>query len=159
MSLGFRILYFPYDSIIAAFSDVGIDAYFDERTPDANLARKVRTWENLPASESKKVSKALIDINSTEIQQFMHALEVAVTREIQCIFVLPLHGTKFELTSVGEAIAFIENYVEKDNFQPVVKYEVEIRYNNGDRIEAQFTDKETAIRFLRSYQFPDIRPC
>src|SRR5437763_3929690 len=36
-SHGFTVLYFPYESIIAAFGSVGIDAAFDEDTPDSAL--------------------------------------------------------------------------------------------------------------------------
>jgi hypothetical protein len=36
-SLGFNIVYLPYESIVAAFSNVGINARFDEATPDADF--------------------------------------------------------------------------------------------------------------------------
>ena len=34
-SLGFSVLFFPYEKVIAAFNQVSIDAYYDEDTPDA----------------------------------------------------------------------------------------------------------------------------
>jgi len=42
-SHGFTVLYFPYESIIAAFGSVGIDAAFDEDTPDSDVLRKGRS--------------------------------------------------------------------------------------------------------------------
>jgi hypothetical protein len=34
----------------------------------------------------------------------------------------------------------------------VERYEVEVRYNNGDEVRGQFRDKSAAIEFLRGYQ-------
>ena len=50
------------------------------------------------------------------------------------------------------------NYNENGDVHPITRYEVEIRYNNGDTIKGQFIDKEGAIEFLQSYQRPDIEP-
>ena len=36
--------------------------------------------------------------------------------------------------------------------QPVERYEIEVRYNNGDSIEGRFKDKVSAIEFLLSYR-------
>ncbi len=66
------------------------------------------------------------------------------------IRILPLHGTPVELASIAEAIAFIEGYDEETTFGLVAKYEVQIRYSNGDRIDAQFQSKSSAIEFLRT---------
>ena len=32
------------------------------------------------------------------------------------------------------------------------KYDIIIKFNNGDRIEGSFRDKESALRFLRIYE-------
>jgi hypothetical protein len=157
-SLGFTVLYFPYEAVVRAFKCVGIEAHFDEETPDAEFARRVRAWKRLSEKQRSSVAKALIEIHSDAVQQFMQALKRAVTRQIERIRVLPLHGTAFEWNSVEDAIAFIDGYDEEDSSQPIVRYEVEIRYNNEDRIEGQFADKESAIQFLRTYQRPLLRP-
>ena len=34
---------------------------------------------------------------------------------------------------------------------PVERYEIQIRYTNGDQIDGKFTDKLAAIKFLRGY--------
>ena len=46
-SNGFAILYFPYPSIIEAFACTGIDAAFDEDTPDEELQVKVDKYKRL----------------------------------------------------------------------------------------------------------------
>ena len=47
-SLGFSVLYFPYETVVQAFQIIGVDAYFTEETADIELARKVRRWERVP---------------------------------------------------------------------------------------------------------------
>jgi hypothetical protein len=157
-SLGFTILYFPYETVVSAFGRVSINARFEEETPDAELARRVRAWEALSPRQQSRVAQVLIKSNLEEVQGFMSALRRAVTRQIELVRVIPLHGTTFEWKEVEEAIAFIESYDEDGGPKPIVKYEVEIRYNNGDRIDGQFADKEGAIQFLRAYQPSVLRP-
>jgi hypothetical protein len=69
-----------------------------------------------------------------------------------------LHGAAAELASAEDAVAFIEAYRERQAARPVVKYEIEVRYDNGDRIEAHFGDKHSAIEFLRGFLSPHLTP-
>jgi hypothetical protein len=189
--LVFTVLYFDYDTVIKAFNRVGIDAYFDEDTPDLESARKVHAWEMLTDEERKSVADTLVEINSQEVQRFLSELTHTVTRKIETVLVLPLHGTVFEWNSVSsqylgvragpapaqagnrkglpllfekirnsveEAIAFIKNYDEGDRSRPVTRYEIQIRYNSGDRIEGQFVNRDNALKFLHTYQRPPLRP-
>ncbi|PRX38500.1 hypothetical protein CLV97_1562 [Planifilum fimeticola] len=157
-SLGFKILYFPYDMVVEAFKAVGIDASFDENTSDEEVLKKVRAWEALPKSAHKEVCKVLFEKNKDEVQQFMYNLERFATRYIELVHILPLHGEAVECESVEQAVQFIQKYDKSGSSAPIVKYEIRIRYNNGDKIEAQFESKESAIQFLRSYQQPTLRP-
>lgn len=157
-SLGFVVLYFPLESVTAAFKKVGIDAYFGEDTPDDVIDGKVRLWKSLSKDQKISVAKELISINADAVKDFLKALNRAVTREIEFISILPLHGTSFQWKSIEESTNFLLNYNENGDEHPVKRYEVEIRYNNGDIIKGQFIDKEGAIEFLLSYQRPDIEP-
>ena len=151
-SLGFAVVYFPYESVLEAFKRVGIDADFDEKTSDAEFSRKIRAWKALKKVRRTLVAKTLLEINEKQVQGFMEKLKSAVTRRIRSVRILPLHGSAAEWTSIEEAIAFVEKYKEQRDSLPVVKYEVQIIYSNGDRIDGQFADKRDAIQFLRSHQ-------
>lgn len=59
---------------------------------------------------------------------------------------------------VEQAFSLNETYSDHSFLNPVLKYEVGIRYDNGDRIEGRFADKENAIQFLRTYQPPGFKP-
>lgn len=159
-SLGFKVLYFPYDNIIRAFKVVNIDAFFDEKTPDIKFAGKVAAWEALSNEQKTSVASTLIDIHKEAIATFMEALKKAITRQIELIRVIPLYGSYFIAQSIEEAIIFIKNYSEispsSGNF---IRYEVEIRYVGGDVIKANFQDQERVIEYLRAHlPTPYINP-
>lgn len=157
-SLGFSVLYFPFDTVISAFRVVEIDAYYGEETLRPEIEQKVRKWNDLPRERRLLVSNELRNLNSSEIDCFMQALLDAVNRQIISIHVIPLHGTMRELSSVSDAIEFIKNYIEDNQVYRVVRYEININYNNKDNIHGSFADKTSAIRFLKSYQPPDLKP-
>ena len=66
--------------------------------------------------------------------------------------ILPLHGQEATTNSVTEAIVFLEKYQEINHKLPVAKYEIIIKYNNGDRVEATYKDRKSAIKFLETYR-------
>jgi hypothetical protein len=117
---------------------VKIDAAFDEDTPDAVLATRVAAWKRLGPTRRGRVAQRLLEIEAEQIRTFFHSLEQAILRRIKTILVIPLHGTPLECPSVDDAISKIANYREAENKMPVVRYEIEIRYNNSDTIVARF---------------------
>ena len=151
-SLGFHILYYPYELVVEAFAQVGIDAHFDEDTPDSVLQQKVRAYGRLPETEKLKIATTLRALRENDLTTFLNELEVSITRRIATIRILPLHGSPQELQSITDAITFLENFVESRPSNPFVRYEVMARYTNGDEIRGEFQDKSTAIAFLRNLQ-------
>ena len=152
-SLGFSVLHFPYETVVQAFQIIGVDAHFTEETADAEFERKVRRWDRVPQKKRAQAAQKLLQINSEAVRSFVQALDGSATRTIELVRVLPLHGRAVEWDSVERAISFIESYEEDQGqpLMPVARYEVEVRYHNGDRIQGQFAGKEQAITFLRSY--------
>lgn len=61
-------------------------------------------------------------------------------------------------SNLEQAFSPNETYSGHSFLNPVLKYEVGIRYDNGDRIEGRFTDKDNAIEFLRTYRPPGVKP-
>lgn len=157
-SLGFRVLYFHYDTIIEAFKEVGIDADFDETTADESFRDKITAWENLTKEKQELATRALIRINKIEVEKFMKELEQVVTRFVASVRILPLHGTAFNYKTIEDAIRFIENFGEKEAQKNFIRYEIEIVYNNGDIIRGTFKQKDQAIKFLANYQPSRLTP-
>ncbi|CKE81825.1 Uncharacterised protein [Streptococcus pneumoniae] len=150
-SEGFKIVYFEYSTIIKAFSLVGINVYWGEGTTEGELSEKVAQYENLSNSDIEKVIDSLIEQNKMELERFIQKLDESLLREIDSVSVFSLHGMSKLLNSVKEAYDYIISYDEKATKAPLVKYEIIIRYNNGDRIEAQFKEKYKALAFLTEY--------
>lgn len=148
-SLGFGVLYFPYETVVKAFSKFGIDAAFDEKTAEADFREKIDSWNMLP--NKVDVAKELLKLNKKSVDEFLSSLSDSVSRFIERIIILPLHGQESVSSSVNKAIDFLKKYSEDKPKLPLSKYEIIIKYNTGDRIEASFKDKNDSIKFLETY--------
>lgn len=148
-SLGFGVLYFPYETVVKAFSKFGINAAFDEKTAEADFRKKIDSWNKLP--NKVDVAKELMKLNKKDVDEFLSSLSDSVSRFIERIIILPLHGQENVSNSINEAIDFLNMYSEDKPKLPLSKYEIIIKYNTGDRIEASFKDKKDSIKFLKTY--------
>ncbi len=151
-SLGFTVLYFPYVTVVDVFRKSGIDAFSDEDTPDAEFQKKVDAYERLSARKRANLARKLLAANGTGLKEFVASLEAAATRQIRRILILPLHGEVCDVTTVDAALQFIQNYDGKGDGKPVVRYEIQVSYNNGNEIRGEFNEKTSAIEFLRTFQ-------
>ena len=152
ISLGFNVLYFPYESVVAVFRRFGIDASFDEDTAEKTFRDKVEAYGRLSEAKRKQLASALVKANQKSVDEFIKSLAVVVSRQIERIIILALHGELHETQTIDDAIEFIQEYDDDGRTKPIARYEIEVRYNNGDAIHGSFKDKEAAIRFLKTYQ-------
>jgi len=68
------------------------------------------------------------------------------------VTVIVLHGQSQQITTIEQAIEYIQNYSDtKPSPAPALKYEIDIRYNNGDVIHAIFGRQAEAIKFLETF--------
>lgn len=148
-SLGFHVLYFPYDSIVSAFHNIGIDARFDEKTPDSSFEKCIEEIESLSDKDSRKLRGYLIEQEKKLFDDFLNELALALDRIIDKLIVFSLFGSENTFSSISHAIKFIENYNEKQYDGPFRKYEIIVKYTNGDTINAFFHNKQETERFLR----------
>jgi hypothetical protein len=148
-SLGFGVLYFHYDTVLKAFEKFGIDAAFDEETSEAEFKIKIDSWNKI--ANQQDVAKELISLNRKNVDEFLKLLSDSVARYIERISILPLHGQEFTIETLLEAVDFLKKYQEDKSELPFARYEVILKYNTGDRIEASFKNKKDAILFLKNY--------
>ncbi len=149
-SNGFTVLYFPYETVVKAFKKFRINASFDEQTAEADFRKKIDSWIKL--QNKGGVAKELVKLNKKEVNKFLESLTHSVSRFIESIILLPLHGKETETNSIIEAINFVKEYSESQFKLSLSRYEVIIRYNTGDKIEASFKDKKDFVKFLESYK-------
>ncbi len=156
-SQGFSVLYFPYQTVIKAFASMGIDARSEEGTPLEEFQNKINAWEALSEQQHRTIAKNLLDGNRREVELFMEDLRITITRQVDVVRIMSVHGLLVEKGSIEEAVAFIQEYREKPSTQPFARYEVEVLYNNGNKINGQFQDKASTVQFLRDYAPPAPR--
>jgi len=148
-SVGFNVLYFPYESIVSAFDSVGIDARFDETTPDRAFKECVDRIEALSAEEYGKLKSYLAAEEKELFDKFLKDLACVLDRMIDRLIVVPLFGEEHQFGSISEAIQFIAGYSETQDDGPFRKYEIIVKYSNGDTIDASFRSKVEADKFLK----------
>lgn len=156
-SLNFHVVHILYKSVLGAFQSVGIDAKFDEDTLDKEVQTKVDAWDSLPDAKQEELISTLADSNRDKIGKFNEALERAIMRQVERVVILPLHGQAHEYATIMQAIGFVDGYDESMATASLTRYEVQIRFNNGDRIEGEFGEKVATLQFLRNY-LPSVHP-
>lgn len=149
---GFRIAYIDRLSVVSAFKCVGIDPDYDENTPDDVAQQKVDDWEQLSMEEKQRVHRGVAALLTPKMTALYDELVTVLGRQLQIIRVLPLHGTATSCNSVDDAIEFIETYSETLAHHPISKYEVQIKYNNNNKIHGMFQNKSDAVVFLKNFQ-------
>jgi hypothetical protein len=157
-SLGFNILYFEYETVVEAFKHVNIDASFDEDTSDDEFKKKIDAWESLTDEKRTILVNRLIELNSSGLEKFIKSLERTITRQVESVTVIPLHGEASDFVSISEVLSFIKNYDESNTVSEFVRYEIIVKYNNGDKINAEFKEKDSAIQFLESFLPSGFKP-
>lgn len=147
---GFEVALFPYESIVAAFASMGIDAAFDEDTPDSIFQHTVDKIGTLTLQCREELKQYLVKSNQALLDIFFNELQATLDRHIDQIILIPLHGRQNEFATIEEAINFVNNYMEDGlHGGEFRKYEIIVRYSNSDKIEASFKNKEKAVNFLR----------
>lgn len=147
-STGFDVLYLPYESLMKAFDSVGINARFDESTADADSRVCVERIEKLNPDKRSLLKSQLIEIDKAAIEKFFVALKDKLARQIDRIIIVPLFGDSHEFESVDAAVKFILDLnmaIAQTTFQ---KFQVNVVFSNGDKIEGVFSEKKSAIKFV-----------
>jgi hypothetical protein len=153
-SNGFTVQHIHYQTVVDVFASFDIDIYSREGTPDADLQLKVDRLEALSEGEKKSIGARLRDVASAEINALMEALSSAILRRIVSVSILPLHGSETVVSTVKSAIELLVGYVPPQTPGALIRFEVVVRYDNGDRIVADFANAADAIGFLESFDSP-----
>jgi hypothetical protein len=77
-SLGFNVLYFPYDLIVKGFGKFGIDASSEENTLEKDFQTKIRTWADF--ADKPNLARHILRLNTKEVKEFFDNLEKVVSR-------------------------------------------------------------------------------
>ncbi|MGI8903224.1 MAG: DNA methylase [Solirubrobacteraceae bacterium] len=150
-SNGFVVLHIPYQTIIDAFATFDIDVYYDAETPDADLRTQIDKYHALSTAEKQAIGQALREAAFDEIRGFIDSLQTTIVRRIDSVSILPLHGSITSVSSVRAAITLLRDYASPTQPGALVRFEVVVRYDNSDRIVADFANAADAIMFLETF--------
>ncbi len=148
-SQGFNVIYCPYETMLEAFASEGVDVSSKEESSDEELQRKVDAFELLSQFRQKRIAARVRELHSGQFERFFESLRGSLRRRVDCVFVLPLAGTQHRFDSIEDAATYITNHDESTPSTQFVKYELNVRYTNGDEIKGTFHDKQIALKFLR----------
>ena len=71
-------------------------------------------------------------------------------RRVRSVFVLALSGSSHAFDSIEDAVRFVSEYDESISVSGFVRYELNVRYSNGDEIRGAICREEGCIDFLRA---------
>jgi len=148
-SVGFCVVHIPAATLEASLLAVAVDVSSDEGTPRAALETKVAAFKALDLPSRARASRRLLALCKSDIDAFVSTLERALSRRVERVTVIPVFGTAHEFPSVSEAVAFVETYAPVATASALVRYEITVRFVNGDRVEGAFADRTEAVGFLR----------
>ena len=149
-SLGFHVLYFPYETLVSAFGTQSIDIRFDERTPDQTFRQCVRTIEAASTTTMQRIKKRLVAANKEALDAFVASLRERLDRMIEQVVIIPLYGGSNEFPSIDAALDFLDRHSVDKGSEEFRKYEVHVSFSNGNRVEGTFKEKAQIRTFLRS---------
>jgi hypothetical protein len=158
-SKGFVVLHIPYDSMLAAFKAIGIDAASEDGvqgTTEAQFREKIAKRESLsqPQAANRLLAK-LHALHKRKIADFKERLEAALKRQVAGIRLTVLRGHSVECLDVESAIAYLieeEKTIRlRENGERRELFEIQVRFNTGTKTEATFPKRPEAVAFLRSF--------
>lgn len=152
-SHAFSVFHIPYADIMKAFASVGIDASYDESTPEKRFRQKIKQYGTLSPKQVINLKQALLaspQPGQAPLKAFLETLDASLSRRIVGITILALHGQPRQIVTIAEAIDYLQSYEDtRPSPTPAARYEIDVRYNNGDVIHGVLQTKEAAINFLR----------
>lgn len=111
------------------------------------MAKIVAAWES--CTKLDEIRADFIASNKAIIDKFNNALELSIKRQINYVFVLPLHGKEMRFQVIAQAIDFLSTYDSLPEDATIDRYIVGIAFNDGSQINCTFMDKQMAVDFLQ----------
>ena len=147
-SVGFTILYFPYETLVDVFNREGIDIQYDEDTPDEECRQRVDLVRRTDDDSMCRIKNNLLAANKKSVCDFFDALRDRIGRRVERVVILPLYGEEHEFASIHGALLFLAQYNIREAAERFRKYEVLVSFSNGDKVDGVFALKQKAYEFL-----------
>lgn len=148
---GIILLHIPFEVIVTTFDTKGINLRYGEQSASDVKWQIIEKWEKLSEEDIVALQKSFAEKIAQEYRDFLQNLEQSLVRRVSSIRIWYLYGQTDQYSDVDEAINALTDQPEKADNLELTKFEIQIRFNNGDRVEGEFRQKEDAMSFLKSY--------
>lgn len=148
-SSGFVVLQLDFQSTVETFADFGIDIQGRDKVSDEFWQAQVASIRALPDDRKAQLAAELRNRNADDFRSFAQELESRVVRTVQIVRFYPIHGRIFEFGSLKTAIAAIRNYNERQQAHPLLRFEFEVIYTNGDTVKGSYASVAASEDFLK----------
>ena len=146
------VLHIPFEVLAGCFRKQAIELDYPENAKSAYKKSVIRKWQNLPYKSTTAVKGCLREAIANDNSAFKKGLENALLRQIEVIRILPLYGTESLFSSVAQALKALAGFQEEQSKESkFVKFEVQLRFTDGDKMEGSFHSKEDAVHFLSMF--------
>lgn len=109
-------------------------------------------FDLLNEDSKTKIARNIRQLHPEQFDRFFLDLRSCLNRRVECVFVLALSGEAFRFESIDDAVDYVSKFDQSEPAANFVRYELNIRYSNGDEIRGIFEDRGRAIKFLRSME-------
>ncbi|RSX52985.1 DNA methylase N-4/N-6 domain-containing protein [Bifidobacterium samirii] len=148
-SQGFVVVHFSLQSIVDAFKTVGIDAYWEEDTPDEKIEEQVKRFDLLTDLEIETIKHCLFQEEKESFEIFAKVLDQSLDRHVSNVSITSLWGSNKSFETIQDARDYIESMnLDASDGYDFIRFEIRIEYSNGSRTTMEFTDRYDALRKL-----------
>ena len=135
-----------------AFASQGINAHWEEDTPEEELQLRVEQYEALTQEQTEVIAKTLLDNNLKQLTSFCAGLRDALSSKITGVDVVTLYGSSCECSTIADACAHIcegisTHTLGEENFH---HYEIVIKYSNGKHRCLPYKCRDDAVNALKN---------
>lgn len=148
-SAGFVVLQLDFQLTVETFAKFGIDIKGRDKVPDEFWQGQVDMLRSMSKTDLKILAETIRQDNAEDFQSFVDELEARIVRTVEVVRFYPIHGRSFEFGSLSEAIDALHGYDNQSSAHPLIRYEFEVVYTNGDTIKASYSSIIASEEFLK----------
>jgi len=148
-SHGINVLHIPFGTLVDRFKEQGVNLHYPQKASHEAKQAILDQWEALPEESLNAIAHSLRKAIAGDYSAFRDVLEKSLSRRVESIAIMPLYGNELLFHSIADAAHALKGFDETAAAEAsFAKYEIQIRFNNGEKVEGTFLTKATALHFL-----------
>lgn len=146
-----NVLHIPFDDVADTFDTKNINLRYEEKSRDDVKWPIIEQWEQLTEEHMSELRAEFANRVDLRLQGFLANLEESLRRYVTSVRIWYLYGKMYRYTNIEEAISDLTSQPSESNDLEFVKFEIQVRFSNDDKVEGEFHEKSDAIRFLQAH--------